>query len=59
MGVNLRGADLRVSQHFLHGTKVCPDSIKWVAKLCRKVCGLTFLRMPAAITLRLSMVNAI
>ena len=24
VGVNLRGADLRVSEHFLHGTKVCP-----------------------------------
>ena len=42
VGVYFRGKNGFMSQHFLNSPRSAPPSTRWVAKECRKVCGLTF-----------------
>lgn len=44
--VNQRGADIFVTERFLHSGYFQPPARKWVAKLCRKVWLVTRYRKP-------------
>ena len=48
VGIDLGGGDVGVAQHLLHITQGGAALSMWVAKLCRRMCGVVCDRIPAS-----------